>query len=84
MEATRRTQLIKLIEAGDQRNEIQVTFNKLADIFNRYDIAQNEFEISDDTEQTAGRELFGNHYYQVESKFSELSYPLLVLPSRCN
>jgi len=54
MHPTRRAQLIKqrsvargmlsriqnFIEVGDQKiNEIQVRFNKLVDIFNRYDIA---------------------------------------------
>jgi len=39
------------IEAGDQNiNEIQVRFNKLPDIFNRYDTAQSELELSDDTD----------------------------------
>jgi len=37
------------IEVGDQKiNEIQVRSNKLTDIFNRYDAAQSELEISDD------------------------------------
>jgi len=38
------------IAAGDQNiNEIQVRFNKLPDIFNRYDTAQGALELSDDT-----------------------------------
>ena len=39
------------IEAGDQNiNDIQVRFNKLPDIFNRYDTAQGALELSDDTD----------------------------------
>ena len=61
------------IEVGDQKiNEIQVRFNKLPDIFNRYDVAQSELELSDDTDHTGDRELFENQYYQVEAKFNEL------------
>ena len=46
--------------------------NKLPDIFNRYDIAQSELELSDDTDHTGDRELFENQYYEVEAKFSEI------------
>ena len=50
-----------VIEIGDQKiNDIQVRFNKLLDIFNRYDIAQSELELSDDTDHTGDRELFEN------------------------
>jgi hypothetical protein len=42
-----------IIEAGDHKiNEIQVRFSKLSDIFNRYDIAQNELALSDDTDHS--------------------------------
>jgi len=71
------------IEVGDQKiNEIQVRFNKLPDIFNRYDVAQSELELSDDTDHTGDRELFENQYYQVEAKFSELLHPVVDPPSR--
>jgi hypothetical protein len=63
MDPTRRQQLIKqpavargmpsriqtFIETGDQKiNDIQVRFNKLPNIFSRYDTAQSELESSDD------------------------------------
>ena len=75
MDTTRRTQLIKqwnvargmlsrihnFNEAGDKKiNDIQVGCNKLPDIFNRFDIAQSELELSDDTDHTGDRELFEN------------------------
>ena len=97
MDITRRTQLIKqrsvargmlsriqnFIEADDQKiNDIEVRCNKLPDIFNRYDIAQSELELSDDTDHTGDRELFENQYYQVEAKFNELLHPVMDPPSR--
>jgi len=97
MDPIRRTQLIKqrsvargmlsrilnFIEAGDQKiNDIQVRCNKLPDIFNRYDIAQSELELSDDTDHTGDRELFENQYYQVQAKFNELLHPVMDPPSR--
>ena len=61
------------IEVGVNKiNEIQVRFNKFPDIFNRYDTAQSELELSDDTGHSGDRELFETQYYQVEAKFSEL------------
>ena len=97
MDIIRHTQLIKqrsiargmlsriqnFTEAGDQKiNDIQVRCNKLPDIFNRYDIAQSELELSDDTDQTGDREFFENQYYQVEAKFSELLHPVMDPTSR--
>jgi len=99
MNPTQRIQLIKLrsvargmlsriqnfIEAGDQKlNDIQVRCNKLPGIFNRYDIAQSELELSDDTDHTGDRELFESQYYQVEAKFSEFLHPVMDPPSRCS
>jgi len=75
MDTTRRIQLIKqrsvtrgmlkriqnFIEiSGQTINEIQVRFNKLSDIFNRYDVAQCELELLVDTDHTADRELLEN------------------------
>ena len=60
MDAARRQQLIRqravakaslsrmqtFIESGDRKvNEIQVSFDDLQGIFNRYDTAQNELEL---------------------------------------
>ena len=43
------TRLQNFIEAGDQKiNAIQVGFNKLSDIFNKYDSAQDELECLDE------------------------------------
>jgi len=61
-----------------------VRCKKLPDIFNRYDIAQSELELSDDTDHTGDRELFENQYYQVEANFNELLHPVINPPSRRN
>jgi hypothetical protein len=46
------------IEPGDQKiNELQVRFNKLPNIFNRYDTAQSELELSDNTDHSGDSHL---------------------------
>ena len=92
MDSTHRTQLIKqraaargmlsriqnFIEVGDHKtNEIQKRFNKLPDIFNRYDTAQSELELSDDTDHSGDRELFEKQYFEVKAKFNELLHPVV-------
>jgi hypothetical protein len=95
MEPERRQQLFKqravargmlshiqnFIEAGDRKiNEIQVRYTKLSDIFNRYDTAQSELELSDDTDHSGDRKLFENRYYEVEARFNELLHPVVDPP----
>ena len=47
------------IESGDRKvNEIQVRFDDLPGIFNRYDTAQNELELLDDKGHYGDRESF--------------------------
>ena len=87
MDSTKRQQLIKqrsvargmlsriqtFIKTGGQKiHNIQFRFNKLPDIFTRYDNAQSELELSDDTDHYADRGLLENQFYQVEAKFNEL------------
>jgi len=75
------TRIQSFLEAGEQKiNDIQVRFNKLPDIFKRYDTAQSELELSDDTDHTSDREDFVNQYYQVEAKFNELLHPVVEPP----
>jgi len=99
MDATRRTQLIRqravaksaltrmqtFIETRDREvNEIQVRFDDLQGIFDRYDTAQNELELSDDTDHFGDREIFENQYYEVKAKFSELLHPAINKPRSRN
>jgi len=95
MDPLRRTQLIKqravargmltriqaFIDTGDQKIiDIQVRFNKLPDIFCRYDTAQSELELSDDVDHSDDRAQFENQYYQVEARFNELLHPVVGSP----
>jgi len=75
------TRMQTLIESGDRRvNEIEVRFDDLQGIFNRYDTTQNEFEISDDTDHFGDRGLLENQYYQVKAKLNELLHPVVDPP----
>ena len=99
MDIIRRTQLIRqravaksaltrmqtFIESGDRKvNEIQVRFDDLQGIFDRYDTAQNELELFDDTDYFGVRELFENQYYEVKAKFSELLHSVIDTPRSTN
>ena len=60
------TRLQSFIEAGEQKiNDIQLRFNKLLDIFSKYESAQDELECLDDADHTSDREDFENQYYLV-------------------
>ena len=53
------TRMQTLIESGDRKiNENQVSFNGLQGIFDGYDTAQNELELTDDTEHFGSRVQF--------------------------
>jgi hypothetical protein len=70
------------IETGDHKlNAIQVRFDELPSIFNRYGTAQSELELSDDTDHFGDREVFETQYYKVKAKFNELLHPVVNRPS---
>ena len=53
------TRMQTFIESGDHKvHEIQLRFDDLQGTFDRYDTAQNELELSDDTDHFGDRELF--------------------------
>jgi len=75
------TRLQNFIEAGDQKiNDIPVWFNKLPDIFNKYESAQDELVCLDEADYTVDTKEFENQYYQVEAKFNELLHPVIEQP----
>ena len=97
MDATRRAQLIRLravakfsstrmqtfIKTGDRKlNDIQVRFDELPNIYNKYEIAQSELELSDDTDYSVDRQQFEDQYFEVKAKFNELLHPVVDPPSR--
>jgi hypothetical protein len=87
MEAVRRTQLVRqravaksaltrlqtFIETGDRKlNDIQVRFDELPNIFNKFETAQSELELSDDTDHSVDSQQFEDQYFEVKAKFNEL------------
>jgi hypothetical protein len=75
------TRIQTFIESGEHKlNEIQVRFNKLPDIFNRYYVPQSELQLLDDIGHESDREEFETQYFQIEAKFSELLHPVVDPP----
>jgi len=73
--------ILHFIEAGEHKlNEIQVRFDKLSHIFNRYDTAQSDLELSDDTDHSGVTELFENQYCHVEARFHGLLHAVVEPP----
>ena len=64
----------------NQVNEIKVGFDELQGIFNKYDTAQDELELHDDTDHSDDRELFETQYYEVKAKFNEILHPVVQQP----
>jgi hypothetical protein len=98
MDAARRSQLIrqrsvpkaslirmqKFIDTGDLKvNQIQVRYDDLPVIFNKFDNSQGELELLYDMDHSGDRELFENQY-QVKAKFNELLHPVVDLPQPRN
>jgi len=63
------------IEAGGCKvNESQLRFDDLQIIFGRYETAQIELDLSDNTDHTGSREAFGKQYCDVKANFSEVYF----------
>jgi hypothetical protein len=70
------TRLQNFIAAAEHKvNELQVRYNEITTIYNKYDNAQNELEISDD-DHSMDRELFENQYYEIKVRLHELLHPI--------
>ena len=97
MDTTRRTQLIRqravaksaltrmqtFIETGDRKvNDIQVRFDELPNICNKFETAQSELELSDDTDYSVDRQQLEDQYFEVKAKFNEFLHPVMDAPSR--
>ena len=92
MEPTRRAWLIRqgtvarssltrmqtFIETGDRKlNDIKVRFDELPNIFNKFETAQSEIELSEDTDYSVDRQQFEDQYFEVKAKFNELLHPVV-------
>jgi hypothetical protein len=69
------------IETGDCKlNDIQVRFVELPNIFNKFETAQSELELSDDTDHSVDRQQFEDQHFEVKAKFNELLHPVVDPP----
>jgi hypothetical protein len=70
------TRMQSFIETGDHKlNDIQVRYDELPNIFCKFENAQNELELSDDTDNSADRQQFEDQYFNVNARFHELLHP---------
>jgi len=95
MDATHRTRLVKqraLAKASLTRmqsfidtckrklNDIQFRFDELPNIYNKFETAQCELELSDDIDHSLDRQQFEDQYFEVKAKFNELLHPVVEPP----
>jgi len=73
-----RTQTFK--ETADRKlNDIQVKFQELPNIFNKFETAQSELQMSDDADHPVDRQQFEEQYFEVKARFNEL-HPVVDPP----
>ena len=95
MDPTRRTQLIRqhavakpsrtriqtFIQTGDHKlNDIQFWIDELPNIFKKFETAQCQLELSDNTHYSVERQQFEDQYFEVKAKFNELPHPVVDPP----
>jgi len=69
------------IETGERKlNDIQFRFDELPKIYNKFETAQCELDLSDDTDYLLDRQKFEDHYFEVKAKFNELLHPVVEPP----
>jgi hypothetical protein len=72
------TRMQTFIETGDCKlNDIQVRFDELPNIFSKFEGAQSELKLSDDTDHSVDRQQFEDQYFEVKAKFNELLHPVV-------
>jgi len=49
-------------------------------IYNKFETAQSELELSDDTDYSVERQQFEDHYFEVTAKFNELLHLVIEQP----
>jgi len=79
------TRMQALIETGERKlNDIQVRFDELSNIFNKFETAQSELELSDESDHSIDRQQFEDKYFEVKASFTELLHPVFESHSRFN
>jgi hypothetical protein len=75
------THMQTFIEAGDRKpNEIEVRYDELQSIFNKFETTQNELECSYNTDHPIDRRQFDDQYYYVKVRFNEFLHFILNPP----
>jgi hypothetical protein len=59
---------------------MQVRFEELPNIYNKFEMAYSELELFDAVDHLADRQQFEDEYFAVKSKFNELLHPNVGLP----
>jgi hypothetical protein len=75
------------ISVGERKlNDLQVRYDEMPNIFNKFEAAQGELELSDNFDHSADRESFEEQYFELKAKFMELLYPpnLITAPGDSN
>jgi len=72
------------IDTGESKlNDIQVRYDELPKIYNKFEAAQRELELPDDNDYSLDRQQFEDHYFALQARFNELLQPVVQkLPSR--
>jgi hypothetical protein len=69
------------IETGDRKlNDIQIRSDELPTVFNKFEAAQSELDLSVDTDHSVDRQQFENQYFEFKAKFNELLHPVVDPP----
>ena len=75
------TRMQTFIETGDRKlNDMQVRFEELSNIYNKFETAQSELELFDDLDHSADRLQIEDQYFAVKTKFNELLHTALSPP----
>ena len=75
------TRMQSFIDTSERKiNDIQVRFDELPNIYNKFETAQCELELSDDIDHSLDRQQFEDQYFEVKAKFNELLHPVVEPP----
>ena len=77
------TRMQTFIETGYRNlNDIQGKYDELPNIYNMFETAESELELSDDTDYSVDRQQIADQYFEVKAKFNEHLHPVMDQPSR--
>jgi len=75
------TRMQSSIDTGESKlNDLQARFDELPNIYNKFETAQCELQLSDDTGYSLDRQQFEDQYFEVKAKFNELLHPVVEPP----